>query len=119
MPDQQPTPTVLASAVLPIMVHVDSAAEAFSTIDVPPTSAVDAEAAPPADDDDAVVAPFTVDVDSAAESSSATDARPTNVVDAEAAPKALQAKRACSRVSTSDLQNRQTRLERSSSRVCK
>ncbi|KAJ6578941.1 hypothetical protein B0H10DRAFT_2198867 [Mycena sp. CBHHK59/15] len=86
-PDQQPAPTVLASAVLPISVYVDSAVEAFLTIDVPPTSAADAEAAPHADDDDvAVVAPFTVDVDSAAESSSATDARPTNVVDAEAAP---------------------------------
>ncbi|KAJ7810166.1 hypothetical protein B0H14DRAFT_3480857 [Mycena olivaceomarginata] len=81
-PDQQPTPTALAPAV-----HVDTAAEAFSTIDVPPTSAVDAEAAPPADSDDvSVVAPLTVDVDSAAESSSATDARPTNVVDAEATP---------------------------------
>ncbi|KAJ7829712.1 hypothetical protein B0H13DRAFT_2434948 [Mycena leptocephala] len=86
-PDQQPTPTVLASAVLPISVHVDSAAEAFSTIDVPPTSAVDAEAAPPADGDDvAVVAPLTVDVDSAAESSSAIDAPPTSAVDAEATP---------------------------------
>ncbi|KAJ7877561.1 hypothetical protein B0H14DRAFT_2712665, partial [Mycena olivaceomarginata] len=81
-PDQQPTPTALAPAV-----HIDSAAEAFSTIDVPPTSAVDAEVAPSADSDDVtLVAPLTVDVDSAAESSSTTDAPPTSAVDAEATP---------------------------------
>ncbi|KAJ7908535.1 hypothetical protein B0H13DRAFT_2016430 [Mycena leptocephala] len=99
-PDQQPTPTVLASAVLPISVHVDSAAEAFSTIDVPPTtidapptSAVDAEATSPIDTDDIAVAtvlasavvPVTVNVDSTAEPSSATDALPTSAVGAAAA----------------------------------
>ena len=43
--DQQSTPT----AVVPITVVVDSAPEPTSATDAPPTSAVDAEAAPPTD----------------------------------------------------------------------